>query len=152
MSPFAFAPVDPLRQGPLAAKSPVLGCSRRPVVLASTVGSAQNLGPTSDPFMFNVVFSKSIWNAATPDESSCFALVEREAVLPFPPTHEVKMFWGRDKPQAPTGIRWEFEKQRFYCSMADDFPHAVGPDHFDFEWLIANALAGGWRLIAKHNL
>jgi hypothetical protein len=102
--------------------------------------------------MFNVVFAKSIWNASNQADSSCFALVEREAVLPFPPTLEVKMFWGRDKPQAPTDIRWDFDSQRFHCSMADEFPHSAAPDHFDFESLIENARASGWRLVLRQSL
>jgi hypothetical protein len=40
--------------------------------------------------MLNIAFSKFTWDAETPDESSCFPLVEREDLLPFPPNYEVK--------------------------------------------------------------
>lgn len=102
--------------------------------------------------MFNVVFYKAIWDGLTPETSKTMALVQREEILPFPPSLGIQMFWGRDKPQAPASVRWDVSDQKFLCAMQDEFPHEIDLDEYDFEWLLANAEISGWKLIVKQSV
>ena len=102
--------------------------------------------------MFKVVFYKTIWDGQTPETSKTMAMLQREETLPFPPSLEVQMFWSIESPQAPTSVRWDVADQRFACAMRDEFPHEIGVDEYDFEWLLEHAENSGWKLVSKRRI
>jgi len=99
--------------------------------------------------MFKVLFTKTIWDGATPEASRTVALFQREETLPFAPTREIAMAWGRSIPEAPVGIRWEVKDQRFVCTMADGHPHSDGAEDYSFRDLLEEAKVSGWKLVTK---
>lgn len=99
--------------------------------------------------MFKTIFCKSIWDGESPESSSYLAILHREEDLPFAPTLGVEIYWGLDMPQALVRVRWEISENRFVCNMKDEFPHEIGVDEYDFDWLVTNAVQDGWTLIAK---
>lgn len=99
--------------------------------------------------MFKTIFCKSIWDGESPELSKSFVLLQREENLPFAPTPGIEIFWGHEMPQAPVRVRWEVSGNMFVCNMRDEFPHEIGVDEYDFDWLVTDAVESGWTLIAK---
>ena len=102
--------------------------------------------------MFKTIFCKSIWDGESPESSKSLALLQREENLPFAPTPGVEIFWDREIPQAPVRVRWEISNNMFVCNMRDVFPHEIGADEYDFDWLVTDAVHSGWTLIAKRSV
>lgn len=102
--------------------------------------------------MFKVIFSKTIFNGETLESSTEMAHFKKIDRLPFVPTPEIEIFWGRDKPQSPMNIYWDINEHHFVCYMKDEFHYDIGCDQYDFDWLCSNALLSDWECIGKNTI
>ena len=100
--------------------------------------------------MHKTVFIKYVYDAEHADSKARFAVLTREAELPFAPVPGQEIQWPLIRSQKLVQCIWDVERQSFRCQVENDYTVNARVDAPDFDETVEQAPEDGWSVSAVH--